>query len=260
MRTSIISLCVAGVLLWAGAVASAQGKGEAARREERASKADQSRDTPTARADEPSSQDKPAKPEKAQKTGQASKRADRGGSARGQKGRGAQGRKAGQPSGASEKGKGKGGQQQVQAFEKQLQHEQAKHMERQARLARIRELAVQKGDAEMIARVDKLIAKEQQVFGRKLQQLQGQQRASRQPGATMDKNAKPPVGPADVNKPQGEVGAGQPKEKPAGDADEVKEEPTEAEQEKAKTDEGTAGSGGRTKRQRTKNREGDTQK
>jgi hypothetical protein len=52
------------------------------------------------------------------------------------------------------KGKGKGQEKQAQAFQKQLQHEQAKHMERQARLARIRELAVKKGDAEMIARVD----------------------------------------------------------------------------------------------------------
>jgi hypothetical protein len=50
-------------------------------------------------------------------------------------------------------------------------------MERQARLARIRELAVQKGDAEMIARVDKLMGMQQQVHQRKTAQVQQQKRA-----------------------------------------------------------------------------------
>lgn len=76
------------------------------------------------------------------------------------------------------KGKGKDHQQQLRAFEQQRQRNEAKHMERQARLARIRELAVQKGDADMIARVDKLIAKEQQVHQRKVNRLQQQRRAT----------------------------------------------------------------------------------
>jgi hypothetical protein len=49
-------------------------------------------------------------------------------------------------------------------------------MERHARLTRIRELAVQKGDAGMIARVDKLIAKERQVHQRKQTRVQQQRR------------------------------------------------------------------------------------
>ncbi len=88
--------------------------------------------------------------------------------------------KAGKDVEAAEKAgqaKGKGHQQQMRAFEAQQQRHRAKHMERQARLARIRELAVQKGDAEMIARVDKLIAKEQQVHERKGVRLQEQKRA-----------------------------------------------------------------------------------
>lgn len=55
---------------------------------------------------------------------------------------------------------------------------QAKQLERQARLMRIRELAQQKGDAETVARVDKLIAKQNEVFNRKQTHLQGQKRAA----------------------------------------------------------------------------------
>jgi hypothetical protein len=73
--------------------------------------------------------------------------------------------------------KGRGHEQQLLALQKQLQHEQAKHMERRARLTRIRELAMHKGDAEVVARVDKLMAKEQQVYERKLTHVQQQRRA-----------------------------------------------------------------------------------
>jgi len=261
MRTSIISLCVVATLLWAGATASAEGKGQgkggAARTKERDPKLDRAQDASAATADTPSSQDKRVKPEKADKAGKAAKQADQGGPARGKKGGGSQGKKAGPSSETLEKGKGKGGQQQLQVFQKQLQHEQAKHMERQARLARIRELAVQKGNAETIARVDKLIAKEQEVYGRKLQQMQGQQRASRQPGAGVQKGVTPPAGPTDVNKPQGKVGVEQPKEAPAGDANEVMKDQSEPEQEKAETDRGAAGSTSRTKRVRTRDRQGE---
>lgn len=84
----------------------------------------------------------------------------------------------------SGKGKGKGQEQQEKAFQKQLQHAQAKHLERQARLNRIRELAVKKGDQELVARVDKLMAKEAQVHGRKQARLQGQPRAEGAPAGT----------------------------------------------------------------------------
>jgi hypothetical protein len=73
-------------------------------------------------------------------------------------------------------GKGKGQEKQAQALQKQLQHEQDKHMERVARLNRIRELALKKGDTETVARVDKLIAKEQEVYTRKQAKMQGQPR------------------------------------------------------------------------------------
>ncbi len=72
---------------------------------------------------------------------------------------------------------GKRHKQQLLALQKQLQHEQAKHMERRARLTRIRELAMHKGDAGVVARVDKLMAKEQQIYERKLTRVQQQRRA-----------------------------------------------------------------------------------
>jgi hypothetical protein len=78
-------------------------------------------------------------------------------------------------------------------------------MERQARLNRIRELAVKKNDAEMIARVDKLIAKEQEIFQRKGAKMG--ERATGTPSAPTGKKGGP--------------GAKAPKEKPA---DEVKTE------------------------------------
>jgi hypothetical protein len=108
-------------------------------------------------------------------------------------------------------GKGKEHQQQLQAVDKQLRHTQAKQLERQARLARIRELAVQKGDNEMVARVDKLIAKQNEVFSRRQMHLQTQKRAAEQPQmqgqqAPAAPPAQPPAQgeaakPTEVNKP-----------------------------------------------------------
>jgi len=90
---------------------------------------------------------------------------------------------------------GKAHEQQMRAFEKQAQQRTAKHMERLARLNRIRDLAVQKNDQNMIARVDKLIAQENQMFDRKLMKFQGQNRAG---GMMPGMQGKDKV---DVNKP-----------------------------------------------------------
>jgi len=68
---------------------------------------------------------------------------------------------------AAEKALGKEHQQQLAALRKQLLHEQAKHLERKARLERIKQLAVKEGDSKTIARVDKLIADEQKQYDRK---------------------------------------------------------------------------------------------
>ena len=56
---------------------------------------------------------------------------------------------------------GKEHQKQLAALKRQVIHEEQKHLKRSARLARIRLLAVESGNAKMIARVDKLIFREQ---------------------------------------------------------------------------------------------------
>ena len=71
-----------------------------------------------------------------------------------------------------QKAKGKGHQKQLAAVESKLQREQAKHLNRTARLNRLRELAEEKGDPKILERVDKLIAKEQQRYERKIQKTE----------------------------------------------------------------------------------------
>ncbi len=192
MKNTIAALCVLGVLCWAaGAWAQGQGKGRQqrpTRTEKPAQQAEAAKGKAAKDAAAAKEQAAEAKQQAQQKRAGQQAEAARGKAARDAEaakgqgaGKAAEARgKAGKDVEATEKAgqaKGKGHQQQMRAFEAQQQRHQAKHMERQARLARIRELAVQKGDAEMIARVDKLIAKEQQVHERKGVRLQEQKRA-----------------------------------------------------------------------------------
>ncbi len=152
MNKTILSLCACLVLCAVAADVWAQGQGGGARRTER-----------------------PARTEEAQKAAQARQQAE----AAQAKGKAAQDAATAKGRAAEKgaQGRGQGHQQQLRALEAQQRRHQAKHMERQARLARIRELAVQKGDAEMIARVDKLMGTQQQVHQRKTAQIQQQKRA-----------------------------------------------------------------------------------
>lgn len=190
MKSTITALCVLGVLCWAtSAWAQGQGKGRQQRPARTDKPAQAGNNAQEAKA-------KQAQAEAAEKAAQAKQKAE---AAQGQgAGKAAEAKgKAGKDVEAAEKAaqaRGKNHQQQLRAFEAQLQRHRAKHMERQARLARIRELAVQKGDAEMVARVDKLIAKEQQVHERKGARLQEQKRAMT--GA--EPAAAPSPGPAPV--------------------------------------------------------------
>lgn len=63
-------------------------------------------------------------------------------------------------------------QQQLIAIEQQLAYEKDKHLDRTARLNRIRELAGQQKNNEAIARVDKLIEKENQLYQIKTQRME----------------------------------------------------------------------------------------
>ncbi len=201
MKVSAIWACVLAVLLWTGAQALAQGQGKGKGKD---------------KAEPPSAEvAKPPQSVGGNSLGEAAEKAGKQGKQAGEdlatQGKNAAKDLKGKADDAVEKGKGKGKehQGQFQAFEKQMRHDQAKHMERQARLARIRELAVQKNDQETIARVDKLIAKEQQVYGRKQLHLKGQNRAAGQPQtegqqaptvpATPPVEVQPPASVPDAN-------------------------------------------------------------
>ncbi len=193
--------CALAVALWAGVDAFAQGKGQGKRdqtqTQENVAKANKAREDAQGAAEKDLGKGgKRAK--KSDEDAAASKQKQEG--PKGPKGKGAE-----QPSDALEKGKakGKGGEKQLQAFQKQLQHEQAKHMERHARLVRIRELAAQKGDAETVARVEKLMQKEQQVHDRKVKHLQGQPRATPQAPTDTKAGAPAPVAPGPAESPAG---------------------------------------------------------
>jgi hypothetical protein len=54
--------------------------------------------------------------------------------------------------------------QRMTAIEQQITNEEAKHCERIARLGRIRELAQQQGDAEMVTKTDKVLEEEKQRY------------------------------------------------------------------------------------------------
>jgi hypothetical protein len=69
-------------------------------------------------------------------------------------------------------GTGRDRQQQLKELQQQLSREEQKHLERAAKMQRIRELATKKDATEALARVDKLIKKEQMRYDRKRQRTQ----------------------------------------------------------------------------------------
>jgi len=211
-------MCLLAIVLWAGMSVPAQGQGKKGNRrqsKDRKQQAGQVQENPQEQA--PAAENNGGKgkaSEKAADQGQAAeKNAGKGQAAakNGGKGKngGPQGKKtdaAATDASAKGQGKGKGQEKQSEALQKQLQHEQAKHLERQARLNRIRELAVKKGDAEMVARVDKLIAQEKQVYDRKLGHTQGQPRATQTPGAPSDGKGKDRPGAGATGEPKEKSG------------------------------------------------------
>jgi hypothetical protein len=159
MRRTILSLCVLSVLAWAGG-AQAQGKGKGKAGE--VAKAD---------ANAPAAEKKATTPQEGEKGAK-----EKGKALRERVQQQAQAQGKGAKGGAEEQiaqMKAKGRDMQAKAFEKQAQRDTGKHMERLAKLQRIRELFDQKGDKETVARVDKLIAKENEVYNRKLQRTKG---------------------------------------------------------------------------------------
>ena len=69
-------------------------------------------------------------------------------------------------------GKGRDHQKQLKELQQQLSHAEQKHLERMAKMQRIKELAAQKNSEQTLARVEKLIKREQMRYGRKRQRTQ----------------------------------------------------------------------------------------
>jgi hypothetical protein len=67
--------------------------------------------------------------------------------------------------------KGAQRQQQFTNIEQQISQEEAKHRDRLARLMRIRELAEQQGNTEMVAKSDKLLEDENKLYVSKIQRM-----------------------------------------------------------------------------------------
>jgi hypothetical protein len=63
-------------------------------------------------------------------------------------------------------------QQRLAVLEQQMLYEEAKHKDHLARLNRIRELAKQQGNTEIVGRVDKLLEEEQQLYDAKTQRME----------------------------------------------------------------------------------------
>jgi len=207
MKRTMVVMCVLFVLAWVTADALGQGKGKdrPGRPTDRVANPNKAAETAKPDADAPAADTKGTP--NVNKGGKG-KTKDALDEVKG-KGKAAKDAVSGTkgPADKGQGGKGQQHQQQMLALQKQQQHEAAKHLERQARLNRLHELAVQKGDKEMLDRVNKLIAKENEVNTRKLEQLQQQHRAlmggTAMPGTDM---AMPPVGKkgkekVDVNKP-----------------------------------------------------------
>lgn len=192
MKRTILLLCVVSVLSWAAGSALAQGKGK--QREDRTvNKANENAAAAEKKAEKATTPQDVEKAAKEKGKGAMDQAQTKGKSAKDQAADKA----------AEAKGKGKDQAQQLRALDKQIQHETAKHMEREARLARIRELAVKKNDTKTVEQVDQLIAKEKQRYEAKLLKMQAEKRA----GGTLP--------PTDVQKPKGGKGK---VEKPAGEA------------------------------------------
>ena len=202
MRRTILSVCIVALLAWAAGTGLAQGQGKG--KEQGGGTVQGNKRGEMAKVDV----NAPAAEKKVQDAGKGAKEKAKDAVEQGQ----ARGKAMREDmKGKMAETKGKAHEQQMRAFEKQAQQRTAKHMERLARLNRIRELAVQKGDQNMIARVDKLIAQENQVFDRKLTKLQGQSRAGGmmppmqgKDKVDVDKSAAPqtvPPAPAPSNAP-----------------------------------------------------------
>lgn len=126
---------------------------------------------------------------------------------------------------SAEKALGKEHQQQLAALRKQVTHEGQKHLQRKVRLERIRQLAADAGKTETVARVDKLIAKEQQRYDGKLKTMTASEQKILQAAGSIEEAAAKGKAKADQAKGKADK---------AGEGDEAKDKAEKAAEEAKK--------------------------
>ena len=124
--------------------------------------------------------------------------------------------------------KGKEHQQQINALDKQVVRDEAKFLKTTARLKRIRELAVAKGDTKTVERVDELIAKSRQISGDKRKRMQEKKQKILQSGEAKMGQDIPKVPDRSLDKGKAKIdkaaGTEQPKTTVKPKGEKVKEE------------------------------------
>ena len=165
MKKGLLSLLIVLVLAWSCGTVFAQGKGKGAGGQgKRAEKLQREHKSQQADANEPGGQGKEKRVrERERRRAQPLREAGR---------EQREMRRKERQKIREIKGKGKGHQQQLKAFEAQMVHEEAKHRRRIARLKRIRELAAEENDTKTVERVAKLLEMELLRYNRKRQRMQ----------------------------------------------------------------------------------------
>ena len=162
MKKVLLTFLIIIVILWAYGVSSAKGKDAGGQENKRSEKLQEEGKAKGKAAEKDSGIDK-------SKTDEGISRGrNKGEAAEGVVDKGKEKGKAKENVTA----KGKEHQQQMKALEKQMVHEETKFNRSIARLKRIRELAAAQGDTKVVERVDKLIAKAQQINSDKNKRMQ----------------------------------------------------------------------------------------
>ena len=195
----MLSMLVLLVVLWSGSFVFAKGKGKSASRPNKQSKevqsknkAQEKRETAKKEVEKGKSKVEAEKQRARAKKGEAKKEENQGGK---EKAKGEALEKGTAKGKAAENiGKGKGQQQQMKAFERQMLHEEAKYQKRRAQFKRIRELATKKGNTAVLEKLKLLEEKELSRYDKKrkrvmerMQQLETGE--GKTPQNTVEKNA-----------------------------------------------------------------------
>ncbi|MHC4260147.1 MAG: hypothetical protein ACYSTF_07040 [Planctomycetota bacterium] len=174
MKKALFSVLIVLVLSWScGTVlAKDKGKGKGGRPEKEATEKAKEKES-SREAGDAKEVKKPGKDKRAQAKERVLKRIKKHEKEQGTKRKAGEGLKAGSDANrpTDKAARVKGRERQFEILQKKTAQEEAKHMRRQARLQRIRELAVAEGKTDIVARVDKLLQRENERYAKKQQIL-----------------------------------------------------------------------------------------